>query len=366
VGERSITLLHIFPSFARGGQQMRLAALAGALESRLRHHVVSLDGDLSARDAFADIEVTPLSARKSGGVSVSNLRKFRSLFARVAPDVLCTYNFGALEAALANALGRRRPHVHYEDGFSVDEAAGRQKWRRVLMRRLVLRSSFVVVPSRTLESIALRSWKLPRENVRRIANGIDAAKFAFTSRPSKKGRATVIGSVGALRAEKNFARLVRIVRSLPPSVNASLIIVGDGPERPRLQEASAADPRVRLVGATRTPEAFYRDFDIFALSSDTEQMPLSLMEAMAAGLPVVATDVGDVREMLAPENRELVASLGDDAEFSTALRRLVEDASLREKLGAANAEKARNEFSLPAMIASHHALYVEALQRGRP
>jgi glycosyltransferase involved in cell wall biosynthesis len=114
-----------------------------------------------------------------------------------------------------------------------------------------------------------------------------------------------------------------------------------------------------LPGETREPEHAYAQMDVFALSSDTEQAPLSLMEAMAAGLPVVATDVGDVKEMVSDPNRAFVVPPKDEAAFSRALSRLLSDATLRRELGAANAAKARAEFGAERMAEHYRRLLTE-------
>ncbi|HOP19119.1 MAG TPA: glycosyltransferase [Parvularculaceae bacterium] len=351
-------LVHVFPSFARGGQQMRLAALVGGLGEEFRHRVISLDGEMSAREAFAPkaIEVETFIAKKSSGVSLSNIR---GLAERIrGANILCTYNFGSLEAAIANRFGPRLPHLHFEDGFGPDESLMKQKAKRMLMRRLVLAKSVVVVPSHGLEALAKERWGLKR--VRRIANGIDIARFASAARALRDG-APIVGSVGALRPEKNYRRLIAAFSNA--GGDAKLVIHGEGPERESLA-AAASEYKVALdlPGQTNTPEAALAAIDIFALSSDTEQMPLSLMEAMASGLPVISTDVGDVKQMVCEENREFITPLGEDDAYAKALRRLISDAPLRARLGAANAAKARAEFALDRMVADYRTLYNAALE----
>lgn len=353
---RPSKLLHVFPSFARGGQQMRLAAIASQLGSEFIHHVISLDDNVSACDAFDHIDVEIFHATKSRGVSPANVRRLAGLVSRGDIDILCTYNFGSMEAVLANALGPRRPHVHFEDGFGPDEGPDHQKFRRVMLRRFALRRSETVVPSRVLETVARTAWHLPAERLRRIPNGIDLQKFAVATRARHGRGQLVVGSVGALRPEKNFERLIRVFTVAPRA--ARLCIYGDGPERERLSSIAAqSSGDVVLKGETKTPEKAYREFDIFALSSNTEQMPLSLLEAMAAGLPVIATDVGDVKDMLAPENRPFVAAANDERAYVAALESLLSDAGLRARLGEANADKARREFGLEKMAAAHLELY---------
>ena len=356
--EGPTTLLHIFPSFTYGGQQARLAALARGLGAEFSHHVVALDGELSARALFHDDIAVDFSAcvlKKSSGIHFSNLAKLRQILNAVKPDILCTYNWGAIEAVMANRLGPKLPHVHFEDGFGSDEILGRQSRRRVLARRLLLGASVVVVPSHKLEDIALSQWKLKAARVQRIENGIDYERL----RDGQRGHRSqvVIGSLGALRPEKNYHRLVDAFIGADLNDTARLEIIGDGPERLALVAYAGDDARVKFPGATSLPENAYAQFDVFALSSDTEQAPLSLMEAMAAGLPIVATNVGDIADMVAPENQAYITPLGDDEAFSHALIQMVQNPSARAEIGAANRRKAKEAFSLERMTQCHRSLY---------
>ena len=107
--------------------------------------------------------------------------------------------------------------------------------------------------------------------------------------------------------------------------------------------------------------ALYAGFDVFALSSDTEQMPLSVLEAMAAGLPVVSTDIGDVRAMLASDNAGFVVPMRDEAALADALSTLLADAALRARLGAANRRCAEVNFDQETMFAAWHAMFAGSL-----
>ena len=149
-----------------------------------------------------------------------------------------------------------------------------------------------MLPSRNLVRIATRDLEAAARVIRYVPNGIDLARFATDGAQRGAGE-PVIGTVAALREEKNIARLCSRAFALLPS--GRLVIVGDGPERPALEALAASlgvADRVEFAGHHQDTPAFYARFDIFALSSDTEQMPLSVIEAMASGLPVVATDGG--------------------------------------------------------------------------
>jgi glycosyltransferase involved in cell wall biosynthesis len=164
-----------------------------------------------------------------------------------------------------------------------------------------------------------------------------------------------------LRAEKNLGRLLRAFRlaTADGSVRGRLVIVGDGPERPML-EALAQQPglfgRVQFTGHRPDPTGVLAEFDIFALSSDTEQMPISLLEAMAASLPVAATDVGDVRVMLPAESQNNITAL-DDAALAAALRRLLLDPAARQREGAANRDRVVQTYAKTAMFAAYADLF---------
>jgi glycosyltransferase involved in cell wall biosynthesis len=222
----------------------------------------------------------------------------------------------------------------------------------------------VVLPSLTLMRIAREAWRLPSARMRYIPNAIDLRRFKPPiSRLAAPERPPRIGVVAAMRPEKNLRRLLRAARILADEGCAfQLEILGDGPERATL-EATAAELEltdvVRFAGAVQDPSATYRDFDLFALSSDTEQMPLSVMEAMATGLPVASTRVGDVERMLAPENQAFVCER-DDLALATALKPLLLDAALRRRVGRANREKAVRDFDERAMFRAYaEALFAE-------
>ncbi len=353
-GRAAPLVAHIFPTFAVGGAQVRFAAIANHFGACFRHIVASLDGDLACRERLrSDLDVTFPAIIAAKDAMLSNAWQFRKLLRDWRPDVLVTCNWGAIEFALANIVPVAR-HVHVVDGFGPEERTT-QIVRRVLTRRLALARTPVVLPSRNLVRIATEVWKLPRTVIRYVPNGIDLTRFATDG--SRRGSTEpVIGTVAALRAEKNVARLLRAFAMLPAG---RLVIVGDGPERAALQALTVSlgvSDRVEFAGYHQEIAAFYARFDIFALASDTEQMPLSVIEAMASGLPVVSTDVGDVRLMVAAENGLFVTPL-DDAALAGALAALAGDPEGRRRIGRANLAKARRDFDQAAMFAAHGALW---------
>jgi glycosyltransferase involved in cell wall biosynthesis len=190
--------------------------------------------------------------------------------------------------------------------------------------------------------------------VRFIPNGIDLSRFFWVE---GGGEVPVIGTVAALRGEKNLARLLRAFALL--RLPARLVIVGDGPERGRLEALAlelGIEGSVRFAGHLTAPQAAYRDFDLFALSSDTEQMPLTVLEAMASGLAVASTDVGDVAAMLAEQNRPFVVAR-DAAALADAMAALLADPVRRCAIGAANRARAERDYDQETMFQAYAALF---------
>lgn len=336
---------------------MRFAKLVKLHGPRYRHSVISLDGnmEMAARVAAPNVECEILDGFKGG--FIANTLSYRKVLAHRQPDVLVTYNWGAIEWALANRLFPLARHIHIEDGFGREEVKT-QITRRIWMRRLALsgRRSTVVVPSKRLEDIALGTWKLDGKQLSYIPNGVDCERFTPADRAP--GGSIQIGTVAGLRPEKNVARLITAFDALAGRhTHLRLVIVGDGPDRHALEQMVQALPsraHIRFIGESATPELAMRQMDIFALSSDTEQMPLSVLEAMASGLPVVSTDVGDVARMVAPQNRGFIVRPDD---FAASLERLVLAENERRDIGAANRGRALELFSETQMADRYAALF---------
>lgn len=344
-GGAGALLLHVFSTFATGGPQVRFAQIANHFGRRWRHAIIAMDNDTACRellDPALDVSYPAIEVRK--GDLPGNISRFRAALRAIRPDTLVTYNWGAIEWAMANRLRLVR-QVHVEDGFGPEERS-RQIPRRVWTRRLMLRGRTVVVPSQTLLRMATEVWRLDRGRVRYLPNGVDLQRFS----PLADGAGCMIGTVAALRAEKNLTRLVRAFAALPEP--ARLVIVGDGPDRPALERLAselAIAGRVTFAGQVADPAPLYRTFNIFALSSDTEQQPLSLLEAMASGCAVVATDVGDVRAMLSKPNQALTSRI-DDEDFARKLAELARDPARQHTLGHANRAHAEQHYAQQTMF----------------
>lgn len=364
---RPVRVLQMHGTFETGGKEARLVRLMNHWGTRVSYDI--LLGDPQADGARAGLDpalsVRFLGQPRLGGTPT--LSKMRSLARFMAAyDLILSFNWGAMDGVMAHRLLRRIKHlpplIHHEDGFNADEANGRLAVRNRYRQFALSGARALVVPSNQLAHIAQQEWHQRAEKVHQIPNGIDVAAYAGR-RPASTipglepdGR-LIVGTLAGLRPVKNLRRLVRAVAPLRDRLR--LVIVGEGEER----EAILAEARSRgmddllMPGFLPDPQHYVGAFDIFALSSDSEQFPISLVEAMAAGLPVVATDVGDIAAMVSTANRCCIVPADDIDAFRRALGRLAGDAELRVEIGEANRMRALKCFDEKVMFALYAELY---------
>jgi glycosyltransferase involved in cell wall biosynthesis len=372
---RPIRILHLHSSFSLGGKEARAVRLMNLMGGRAHHTILSAVPDaLGARDAIDPVIVVdfppdaPPLHGKPGPARYRALARYMGKF-----DLVLSYNWGAMDGVMARRLWapfvRLPPLIHHEDGFNEDESI-RRNWKRNLFRRVALPTAeALVVPSALLERIAAAEWGA-REQTVMIPNGIDTASYAappsvaIPGLERRRGE-VVIGSIAGLRKVKDLPRLVRAVATLPPHVR--LVIVGEGPERGAIEaEASRCGiaDRVVLAGFMAEPARWIGHFDLLALSSLSEQAPITVIEAMAAGLPVVSPAVGDVAAMVSDANRPFIA--GDERTFRAALAHVAGDGALRQTVGDENRRVAAARFDESTMAAAYEKLYGRALGSHSP
>ena len=372
-----LRLLHLHSTFSPGGKELRAAKLMNAFGGGVEHVVVSgVEGELGAAKAI------------DPGVAVTYPADFPALAGKPSPwrwwhiaramqgfDLVLTYNWGSMDAVGAHRLFGRLlrlpPLVHHEDGFNQDEAHGLKPIRNRFRRLTLPTAAAIIVPSQVLERIAAQVWRVAPGKLKRIPNGIPLGDYQkATAEPAgiagltKPAGALWLGSLAGLRAIKNLPRLVRAFAVLPPPWE--LVIVGEGGERGAIAaeaERLGLAHRVHLPGFAADPAQVLPLFDLFALSSDSEQFPISVVEAMAAGLAVVSPAVGDVATIVSAGNQPLITPPGDEPALAKALAEAAADPVLRSTVGAANCARAFAEFGEDAMISAYRTTYAAALKR---
>jgi glycosyltransferase involved in cell wall biosynthesis len=227
-------------------------------------------------------------------------------------------------------------------------------------------ADYVLVNSPAVAERVKRQWAIAPKRIVLIPNGVNLARFSRA--PGRSGRQPgrpTIGALAVLRPEKGLADFVRAAALTHARVpEARFVIWGDGPVRVALESLAAElglTGAMEFRGLTAQPEAALRELDIFVLPSLTEACSNGLLEAMASGLPVVATDVGGNPALVEDEVTGLLVPVGDAAALAKAILRLIEDPPLAERLGAAAREVACARFGLNRMLSGVQALYERAL-----
>ena len=370
---QAASLLHVFASFGYGGVPIRMSRIINDLGERYRHDIIALDGCNDSRSRIdPELAVRYREVDPAKGNPLRAVLRARSTISALRPDLVMTYNWGAVEWAMAAGLVPGCRQIHCESGFGVEEANGQVR-RRVLFRRLALRQiDRLIVPSETLVEIARTYWRVDDSKIAHIPNGVAVERFAAP--PDRRACAEIglvgregrllVGTAAPLRPEKNVARLLRAFALLPEGLEADLAILGDGAERPALTALAAElgiAERVIFTGHVEALERVLGALDLFALSSDTEQMPNSLIQAMAAGLPVAATAVGDVARILPESNRPYLAAADGGEGLAEVMGRLLADAPLRASLGRDNRERVRRHYDERLMLERYRAILRDCL-----
>ena len=318
-----------------------------------------LAGELGARVICAD---------KVPGFRPELVGRVAELLREDRPDVLHTHQLGALLYAGRAARRARVPVVvHTEHGKHY--AA---RWRTRFLGRFAARAARRVFAVSDDIRRELRDCGivLPR-NVECVPNGVDADRFDVTDNPAVLRcefglpvDVPVIGTVGRLTALKRQDVLLHgFARLRHPT--ARLLVVGDGPAREELVNLAArlgVTDRVVFAGYREHPERALAAMDVFALTSDSEGMPLAILEAWAAGKPVVATRVGGVPELIADGCTGLLFPAGDDTALARHLDRLLTDRPLATRLGAAGRQTVRDRYDTRVMAGTYLRHYRDLLR----
>jgi glycosyltransferase involved in cell wall biosynthesis len=349
-----------------GGAQTYVATLLPALAPRFEV-VVAAHGEGPLADAVraAGVRFVPLRHMRRAlrpARDLLGLVELARLIRRERPDIVHVNSskagiLGRMAAVLAGApITVFTVHGWAFKAYSGLASALYRSADRLMARATTM--TICVTETERAAGLAARTCRADRTIV--ISNAVDVES---APRSRHDGDPPAIVTVGRLAWPKDPVTLVRAlarVRGHP----FSALIVGDGPEQPGVEaeiRELGLESTVQLRGPRRDVPDLLAGADVFVLASRSEGGPISVLEAMAAGLPVVASDVGGVRELVADGTTGLLVPAGDPDALAAALKRLLADPELRRRLGAAGRERAAERFDLGALRTAHLDLYAREL-----
>ncbi|MFH1131971.1 MAG: glycosyltransferase [Pseudomonadota bacterium] len=359
------TIVHVLESFHMGGgERVALDLATKQLARGCSVLAVSLssppEGPLGPM--FREQGIATHTVAKGPRFDLTLVPKLVALFSRHRVDIVHVHNplaliYGAPAGRLARASVVCTKHGEAKD-----------KMRRLLLRRAAATfCSAVVCVSKKTARAAQERGEIPSKKVHVIPNGIDISRYFADERIRREVRAElgipsnawVVGTVGRLEPVKNQEFLLR---SAAPLLNEQrrLVLVGDGPDRAALESLAEQLPNgqfVQFVGMRQDVPRILNAFDLFALSSRTEGLPLVLLEAMATGLPIVATSVGGVPEVIKERETGFLVGPADESAMRRRIKRFAEDPELGKRWGERARKLVCECYSLDRMVDDYFEIY---------
>ncbi|MCC7413830.1 MAG: TIGR03088 family PEP-CTERM/XrtA system glycosyltransferase [Gammaproteobacteria bacterium] len=377
---RPIRIAHVVFRFAIGGMENGIVNLINHLPAgAYRHDVVcltSFDPDFAGRITVQGVGLHALD--KHAGQDPRVWLRLFALFRELRPDIVHTRNFGTFDSQLAAVLARVPVRIHGEHGWDVGDLAGERRKYRVARRILAPTVHQFVTVSKDLQAYLVNRVGIRPQRVMQIYNGVDSDRFSPPERPHGTPRSAgtrfTIGTVGRLQTVKNQALLlgafIDMLRRRPDLVaRVRLRIVGAGPDLAPLQAAAGSSPagaQIDFAGASANVPHELRAMDLFVLPSLAEGVSNTILEAMACGVPVVATRVGGNAELVEEGRTGVLFESEDSAGLSALLERYVDDPGLALEQGREARRHIETQFSIGAMVAAYDGLYRDLVRRRHP
>jgi sugar transferase (PEP-CTERM/EpsH1 system associated) len=365
-----------------GGLENGLVNLINHMpEWRYRHAILCLTDSTDFRDRIQREDVPVIALHKRPGKDFASHARFLRVLKRTRPDVVHTRNLSALEYLVTAALAGVPGRVHGEHGRDVgnlDVARIRYKFLRQLTRPFVHR--YITVSLDLAESL-VQTLGVRRDRIRQTYNGVDSLRFHPRAgvRPPvlpegfAPPESLVVGTVGRMETVKDQLTLTRAfahVLSLEPTLRQRLrlVLVGDGSLRERAQrilKESRTDDLAWLPGERSDIPECMRAFDLFVLPSLNEGISNTILEAMATGLPVVATRVGGNPELVQDRQTGWLVPPDDPAAMAEAIRSYLDRPDQLNRHGEAGRKRVETHFSMEAMVNGYMGVYDEVLRDRR-
>ncbi len=373
-------VVHVVYRFAMGGLENGVVNLVNRLPAdRWRHAIVALteiDAGFAARIQRPDVPL--LALQKPPGQGLWQFPQLYRLFRRLRPAIVHTRNLGALEAQLPAWAAGVPGRVHGEHGRDADDVDGSNR-RHVLMRRFYRR--FVqqhIALGGELAAYLRSKVGVPADEIAAIYNGVDHVRFSPAAQrqpipgcPFTDPALWLVGTVGRMQTVKAQPLLaqafVNVLRQQPALRDTlRLVMVGDGALRAECRDILRRGDVGHLAwmpGARDDVPDVMRGLDCFVLPSLAEGISNTILEAMACGLPVLATRVGASAELLVEGQTGELVQAADVSALTTGLLRLARDRCAARAMGQAGRRRIEQHFSLPAMVSAYQSVYERVLQR---
>lgn len=377
-GVKAPLIVHVIFRLDIGGLENGLVNLINQTPSGVyRHAIICITCATEFRHRIKVDDVPIIELNKRPGKDLAVYWRFFRAVRALKPDVIHTRNVNTLEFQPLALLAGVRARVHGEHGWDIHDLHGTSRKYRVL--RKVLRpfvDQFIVV-SRELRNYLTASVGIPPAKIDLIYNGVNSNKFCprttIEGQPETgntcQGIPIVIGTIGRMKEVKNQRLLVQAFITLtkqdPDDRSKSrLVMVGDGPLRrglmDHIKEAGVRDMS-SFPGACSNIVEQLREIDIFVLPSRNEGISNTILEAMAVGLPVVATRVGGTPEIVLEDVTGILVHDNDVSGLVSAISRYIEDSELRRRHGMAARERVQVNFNLDAMVSRYMDVYRRVL-----
>ncbi len=358
LNDRLTNVAHVSFSLRTGGLEKLLAEFArNADRDRYRLHYFCLGSGGPQADEIVEQDWSVCALEKHEGFQLGTVFRLARELKRRNISVVHTHNSGPMiYGALAARLAGNKAVIHTRHGqrFGADN-----RQTRVFANLARLVDRFVAV-SRDGSSISVTEG-IPNGRVRTIWNGIDLTRFPYTG-PNPHGPAVVVARIAP---EKDVATLIRataIVVCQHPGFR--LQVVGDGPSLPELRqliEEFRLGANVELLGERQDVPSILQSASMFVLPSRTEGISLTLLEAMASGLPVVATRVGGNPEVVQHGRTGLLTPTGDVWQLAQTIERLLQMPSAARQMGKSGRRRVEKYFDVTRMVRDYEAMYREVL-----
>lgn len=365
-------IVHVVYSFAIGGLENVIVQLINRLPAdRFEHVVLSLTTVSDFKERVRQPDVRFIELRKPHGHAVPLYPRIYRLLSELRPDVVHSCNLAALEIAPLAWLARVPLRIHAEHGWDAHDPQGLNPRYQRLRRFYKPFVSHYVSVSRDLDEYLANKVGVAPSRRSLIANGVDTDLFApgpqvaVPGCPFVPGEHWLVGTVGRLHTVKNQPMLarafVRLLRDHPAAAqHARLVVVGEGPLRGEV-ETVLRDAGVLhlawLPGAREDVAEVLRMLDCFVLPSQAEGTSCTLQEAMASGLPAVATAVGGTPDLVEEGVTGHLVPAGDEAALAERIWQCLQDPVRSQTMGRVARERARSRFALDAMVQSYERLF---------